>query len=61
MIPILIISALLLLLVLSMCWRVGLFDRGNSCHQELNWFLVLALLGLLWVLPSFVLLLACLS
>lgn len=58
MTPILLISALLFLLVLAMCWRIGLFDSGNSCHQELNWYLVLALFGVLWALPSFLLLLA---
>lgn len=58
MTPILIISALLFLLVLAMCWRIGLFESDNSCFQELNWYFVLALFGALWALPSFLLLLA---
>lgn len=58
MTPILIISALLFLLVLAMCWRIGLFESDNSCFQELNWYFVLALFGVLWALPSFLLLLA---
>lgn len=55
---ILLISALLFLLVLAMCWRIGLFESDNSCFQELNWYFVLALFGVLWALPSFLLLLA---
>lgn len=51
------ISALLFLLVLSLCWRIGLFESDNSYLQGLNWYFALALFGVLWALPSFLLLL----
>ena len=58
MTPVLLISALLFLLVLAVCWRMGIFESDNSCFQELNWYFALALFGVLWALPSFLLLLA---
>lgn len=57
MTPILLISALLFLLVALICRRIGLFESDSTCFQELNWYLVLALFGVLWALPSFLLLL----